>query len=816
MIKEEVKNIAAGTADAGLYLAEKGLSQSTFFKDSAQLASLLSFFEDKNSNFCEITGTFGTFKSKLAEISLHLLDENVLIFRYECFEGTTLDDIFLALFADLRAYYQMGKIAPAKIETTSLTKKINQYLSHINLPAVFVFDSFENLNANPENQEEISRFVKHLAGLNKFKIVVLSRKSENWNIENARKIELEPFNRLQLALYLEASHVKAEQDEIYRLFEATQGNTSQISLTVNMISILKTGLKDFIEEFEAKKTSYGNFLLQKLSSFVPEKLKKSVSVLALAKTGFSPEFLVSAGLFTPEQLNYLIERNILSCGGGYVYMKGYLKTFWLSSVSLFEKQEIHQYLRDFFESQLPLKPGQRVMPLSRTTMREQSAYHASFLSEKPRETPDIAYLGYISGNLAEWTTPEKKNEPKTRAPHKPREQESKKSLEKYELTKEELALLGLPVDLSSGTVPAAARVQVHQEEIVPEKSSSEFFDEGLAFQQKHEYQNAIDAYDAAISGISTAGDEIVPDIFENASECAQKLNKIDEAVKYLDSLYDFYYEKGKNELANGTLLKIARLYKDSYRFLKARDIYERFLSSKLPVSAAILANAHIGLAQIAEDSSDVNLAREHYRKAFSLINPEEKGENLSEAYFKYALMLDDENDSSNALEYYKKSISACDDLKKNPYLSAAYTNIAEIYSEAQDYKNAFRNFALALKIDSELQNYDGIYYLSSKLAKVSQKVKPELVLNFILKALGAAKRLQDRFYMVNSYLEAGDYYFSRKDFAKSLKAYFNARNVLLKGSFEKADLQRIDKKLDNLKNSLSPAEYERILKGFKK
>lgn len=816
MIKDEVRNIAAGSADAGSYLAEKGLSQSTFFKDSAQLTSLLSFFEDKTSNFCEITGNFGTFKSKLAEISLHLLEENVLIFRYECFEGTTLDDIFLALFADLRSYYQMGKIALAKIETTSLTKKINQYLSHINLPAVFVFDSFENLNANPENQDEITRFIKHLAGLNKFKIVVLSRKSENWNIENAQKIELEPFNRLQLALYLKASNVKAEQEEIYRLFEATQGNTSQISLTVNMISILKTGLKDFIEEFETKKTNYGDFLLQKLSSFVPEKLKKSVSILALAKTGFSPEFLVSAGLFTPEQLNYLIERNILSCGGGYVYMKGYLKTFWLSSVSLFEKQEIHQYLHDFFESQLPLKPGQRVMPLSRTTMREQSAYHASFLSEKPREKPDIAYLGYISGNLAEWTTPDSKKENKTKSRPESREQERKKSLEKYELTKEELALLGLPVDLSSGTVPAAARVQTNQEEIAAEKNSSEFFDEGLAFQQKHEYQNAIEAYDAAINRISSACDEIVPDIFTNASECAQKLNKIDEAIKYLDSLYDFYYEKGKTESANGTLLKIARLYKDSYRFLKARDIYERFLSSKLPVSAAILANAHIGLAQIEEDSSDVNLAREHYRKAFSLINPEEKGENLSEAYFKYALMLDDENDSSNALEYYKKSISACDDLTKNSYLSAAYTNIAEIYSESQDHKNAFRNFALALKIDSELQNYDGIYYLSSKLAKVSQKVKPELVLNFILKALGAAKRLQDRFYMVNSYLEAGDYYFSRKDFAKSLKACFNARDILLKGSFEKADLQRIEQKLDNLKNSLSPAEYERILKGFKK
>lgn len=55
--------------------------------------------------------------------------------------------------------------------------------------------------------------------------------------------------------------------------------------------------------------------------------------------------------------------------------------------------------------------------------------------------------------------------------------------------------------------------------------------------------------------------------------------------------------------------------------------------------------------------------------------------------------------------------------------------------------------------------------------------------------------------MVNSYLEAGDYYFSRKDFAKSLKACFNARDILLKGSFEKADLQRIEQKLDNIKTA---------------
>ena len=478
-------------------------------------------------------------------------------------------------------------------------------------------------------------------------------------------------------------------------------------------------------------------------------------------------------------------------------------------------------MRDFFESQLPLKPSQRIMPLSRTTMREQTAYHSSFLSEKTGKKLDTAYLGYVSGNLSEWTMQDIKKEDKTRARQEKTEKkghpdERKKSLERYELTKEELALLGLPVDLSSGNVPAAVSNDIYTETLHVQKSASEFFTEGRAFQLRHEYQDAIDSYDSAISKITAADAELLPELLKNASECAQKLNKVDDAVKYLDSLYDFYYEKAKSESANAVLLEIAGIYKDSYRFLKAKDIYERFLSSKLPVSAHVLAFSHIGLAQIADDSSESDTARAHYSKAFSLIEAEESGAELSEAYFKYALLLDDANKAENALEFYQKSVRACDDLHLNSYLSAAYTNIAEIYAESGDEKKAFKNFALALKIDSELTNYDGIYYLSSKLAKISHNVKPELELNFILKALAAAKRLQDKFYMVNSYLEAGDFYFGVKNPEKALKAYSNAREILQNGNFEKKDLDEIDRKIENLKKSMPEADFENILKGIKK
>ncbi len=824
MIKEEVKNIASGAMDAGSYLKENGLSRSGFFKDGAELAEILNFYEDSDIKLCQITGSFGTFKSKLAGISLQLLDENVLIFRYECFEATTLDDIFLSLFADLRTYCKMGRISAIKIETNSLTKKINSYLTHISAPCVFVFDSFECLNANPENHEEIKRFVQHLVRMNKFKVLVISRKNEEFSVENQKAIELKPFNQLQMGLYLEASGINAEQEDLFRLFQATKGNTSQISLTVNIISILKTSLKDFIEEFEVKRTSYGDFLLQKLTSFVPEALKKSVSLLALAKIGLSKEFLIGAGFFTLEQLNYLIDRKILSFGAGYVYMKGYLKQFWLSSVSLFEKQELHKYLYDFFESQLPLKPAQRIMPLSRTTMREQIAYHSSFLSDKPGKKLDTSYLGYVNSNFAEWSTPEPKKERPKSTKHERRERparkesrdERKKSLEKYELTQNELALLGLPVDLSSGTVPAAAREQHGRENPVPEKSALEFFHEALNFQQNHEYQDALDAYDSAVHKITGDAEDIVPEIFKNASECALKLNKIDDSVKYLDSLYDFYYEKGKNDDANEVLLEIAGIYKNSYRFLKAKDIYERFINSKLPVSHEILAYAHIGLAQIADDSSDSGLAAEHYRKAFSLIDPEKTGAELSEAYFKYALLLDDASEAENAMEFYQKSVQACDDFQKNPYLSSAYTNIAEICAESGDERKSFKYFAQALKIDSELANYDGIYYLCEKLAQIAHKIRPDLELNFVLKGLGAAKHLQDRFYIVNSYLRAGDCYFAAKNCEKALKAYLSAKDSLMQGDFDKNELAVIEKRLSEVKNLIPPADYERVLKGIKK
>ena len=84
--------------------------------DKESLNALLNFFSAKENNLCFLHGPSGSFKTDLCNYSLKYLNDKVLVFKIKCFEGTTLDDIFLAFFEDLKRYSQQKKISFTKIE----------------------------------------------------------------------------------------------------------------------------------------------------------------------------------------------------------------------------------------------------------------------------------------------------------------------------------------------------------------------------------------------------------------------------------------------------------------------------------------------------------------------------------------------------------------------------------------------------------------------------------------------------------------------------------------------------------------------------
>lgn len=785
-----------------------------FFKNEKELEQLIEFYRNDSQSLCCLYGSYGTAKSKLTNIFLEHIDEKPLVFKFECFEASTLDDMFLSIFNDLKKFYREKKISFAKIETNSLSKKINLYLSHITLPSILIIDSFEN--AESANREEIENFIEHITKLQHFKVLIISRRDEDLN--DCVKIHLSPFKKDEISKYFNVLEINATDEEINRLYNITEGNTSYIAVSANIIKTLNTTLTSLFEEQELKKLSYPDYILQKLISFVPDKFKKSMYVLSLIKSGLPQDFLTDSGFFTREQLSYLTDKEVLSLENGYVFLKSYLKEYITKGISQFDKTKIHQYLKNLYESQLPLKPSQRFMPLSRTTMREQAAYHATFIKDMPSSgKPDLSYLGYINSNTTEWTMADLLKENKDDNISK--KSSSKKgdySPEKYSLTPDELALMGLPIDMDLSVNTSYADTSMHISEQTEHLSLELYLEIAEKSQEEHDYAKALDNYKKALECKSDIYyDGHLENIYKNCSLCSLKLNNTEDAIKSLETLYGLYYEKNDTQNANLTLLKIGQIHKEAYRFLKAKEIYERFINSKLPVSADILAHSYIGLAEIEEDSSQTQKAVTYYEKAFEFAGNISEPNLLSEAYFKYALILDDTERSNDALLFYIKSAELNPDLSTNHYLSAAYTNIAEIKNETGEFYEAYKNYRTALKYDSALMNNEGIYYLCGKLAQICEKVKPELVIKYRLKALSGAKRLQDKYYIINAYLETGDCYYKVKNDKKALKAFLLAKDILIETNYSKDDLMKIDIRINDLKVRLGSATFEKVIEGYK-
>ncbi len=771
------------------------------FLQTEQVDSLTEFCKKPHNGICFIEGKSGYFKTQLVKQSAMLLPDNFLIFTVKCFESTTLDDIFLTLFEELKKYSHQKKISFTKIETNSIAQRINKYLGHINLPSVIVIDSMQNVfnNTNQEDTDEILRFISHLNSMNKFKIILIStffpvntkQMLDISNYTDELNITMEALSKEQTKLFFEQEGITNQDEELNAFYEKIKGNPAYTQISANIITTLNTTLAGLMEEYGKKSNSFEDFLLQKLTTFVPENVKKSLCTLSFFNGGLSKEFLCKNEFFAKDQIEYMLEKGLLADEYGVIYLKDYFKKYLQKTVDNYEKIRIHSLWKDFYTSQLPLKPADRAVLISRDTMRAQIEYHGSFIiKQRPKEknTKDMSLISYLNSNMTDWNLKktnideeekETKNRPK---PPKSIEQrnENKKRFEKYELTKDEIALLSAPIDMrQKREEEAKERIlrtfeQQEEEKRKSAKKLQDLLDIAKTFEEAHNYETAASIYLQAREQKSSEDyQRLLPQIIEKLAFCCRKMNKTTEAIDFYNQLIEIYTGTNNIEKINEIRLEIAQIYKEVYKINHARTIYENFINQKSQVSEKILLCSYIELAEIEDDLSNTEKAAEYFQKAFTLSskyeNDESVSEKIAEAYFKYALILDDYRQTQAALDYYKK----CTLTAKKPsiYLSSSYTNIGEILKETGNTQKAVEYYKLALKTDLKQSNYEGIYYICKRIAQAYEKINPKQVLNWLLKSLSAAKRTKDKLYISTAYNEVGIYYEKIKNEQKAQKAY---------------------------------------------
>lgn len=804
------------------------------------ISAIINFlkFLKSSDNIFILNGFMGSGKTHSANTFVDFISDDVLIFQNSYQEAITLDDVLLSLFKDFSIYHNEKKIILPKVESNIFSEKINAYIKSCNAPMIFIFDSFEINTRSKDIQKDILDFINFLSHFEKIKIVICSRSFRADNLISDIGVfshSLLPLTKEQLYDYLNDYSIPGSKYEFDELYKITRGHYILAELSVLILKLTHLSLGAFCSEYTKSARNFLEFIVSKLFSLSSEKFIKVLILLSAIRHGLTEEFLISRDFTTQDDITYLLQKHIIAEKFGQYYIKDYVKTEYLKSFSAETKIQVHDYLVKLYEEELPLKPFDRELFLSRQTMRQEIAYHKEKIiklneelaktgKSRLSEMKDFNYLSYSKNSGYEKQEDKDKDKPKQK-----RYLKNITKRKKIELSKEDSLIFNSSNnDSIEKQFKELVKIQGREEQYTSseqnpppdyENEIPKSLDEYVKIAQKYEkaynFSSAILYYEKSLTYTDDSlFKEKEPIIYSKIAFCHKKVQDYEKAISLYEKAYDLYINKSP-ENAHQVLLDIAQIYNEVYKFDKVKEIYERILYSANGVSTQMAVKCYLGLSEIADNNLEIEDALKYARMALNTAEKISDIKLLTECYYKYAILFDDNNDLDMAQKYYLRCIQCSKNIEENIYLSSAYSNLAGISLENNNISAAKMYYELAIDADKQTNNYEALYYSYTKLAQIHKNSSPEKHYECLVKALNAAKRLEDMGYTAATYVEIGDYYFVSKDYKRALKAYMLAKNITASHSSDNI-LNKINNGINKIKMIIGDNEFLRLLNEIKK
>ncbi len=732
-----------------------------------------------------MTGLQGVGKSKILSEALSYLSNDVLLFRYRMYEATTLDDILLNLTIDFREYQKNLEITLPKINTKDFREKIQSYIKNINRPMLLILESYENVFKCDETSKIINDFLLHISSIDKFKIIFISKTFETQIFENKEisydKTIITSLEESLVEKYFKNAELPTTPQGLEKLISYSRCYLKYIDMTIKLIQTFNLSLDELMNEFELKNTNYYNFLIGKFLSLIPEKSKELIYVLTLIRQGVTPAFLELLKKNNISEINYL--KNILILNEdtkNNLYVKDYFKRELEKEIEQFDTIKIHSFLEKFYDNMLPKKPLDRELLISRNTMRHEKEHHAKFV--------EIYQFSKMKAEHSASRNLSQIHEEKTISNKEARIKENK-------------------------IIPEISPRR-KETKVINISNQSDCLNVAQNFENKFDFSSAIFYYKKALDFKNdTNYQEIKADILVKIADCYVKNDDHENAIKYFLYAYDEYLKKQQTLKANKILYSLAIEHKNNYKLYLAKNCLEKIINSN-EKEQELLAKSYDLLADIEDLSGNITLAKDLYKKALDNALKTKNKDLLGSAYFKYGLLLDDTNQQTQAIECYKKCIETSSNPKENHFLSSAYSNLAGISYERGSEATALNYYQKALDADKLTHNNEGLHFVYTKLSSLYEKVDNQTSYKYLLNALQAAKRLNDKLYISSAYLEIGDYYYRQNSDLQAIKAYLSAKHFI-DTEIDIENKTKIETRLKDLKIKLGTQKYNSIIEGFK-
>lgn len=753
-------------------------------------------FLQSNEKLLLINGFKGCGKHIFIDFMISGLDSDVLTIKYNCFETTILDDMLLSFFETFRKYVIKGKITPPRQKTENFTQKINTYFGTIQKPILVILSSFDTILKN--NKGEILSFIQHLQKYPNIKIILTARTFnyddfENTNYARTTILALTKNNFERLLKDNDIKNIGVLSNELYK---QTHGYFNYINLSIKIMQIRQLNIAKFLELFSKSLLPFDDFILREALSLVDPVSLHLFRLLAIMRIPIHLNLLKSLHLYDEQRIYFFVNIPLLSVEGECLYLKDYYREIIEHQIQDNVMLKLHKACIELYETQLPLKPLERDLRLSRQTMRNEIEYHSLFLPKKPEKTYQPLLVQLDNTINIEAVGPKHvTNMQSTSEKNTSNNSESKnEKIEKINFIIEDEAILdGIAESINTFITEKAETNELAIES--NKMSLSEILNNAKADETNYNYKNAIILYQTALAKVDDDNyDKFLPTIYIRLAKVYKNMSKWYEALEYYTKAQDYYSNVANTEKIAEIKLEIANIYFIIYKHENAKYILRDLeKNTNLPDELKI----KINLLQ-AKLSTNLNEEYAYYNKSIPLITVSTDKSIIAELYYRYASINDEKDNRKTALEYYKK----CAEIKtNNNYLSRAYSSLAELCDEAGKTELAIKYYIQSLEIDSssKSKNYNGMYTNAHSLAEIYSSKDENKSLHYLNLAKKYAKELNEPYYMIDISMEIGNYYLLRKDFQKTLSSYEEAYNIA-KRSFSKDNTDKIKNKIDYVKN----------------
>ncbi len=708
-------------------------------------------FIASNEKFLYIHGFMGTGKRQFINYVTDFLHKDVILLEYYCKTSTVCDDILLK-FNDTIEKAITANTVSLNSKITTLGVSFNNKISSTQKPFLIVLHTLDDVLE--ENAWLIKDTFEKIAKYNNVKIIISTTAMKPdvlGGLQEDRKIFLKAFSKEVFKEYIESNNLTISEKVLEDFYKHTRGYYYYLALTVKIVQAMNCDITSFLQKFNQADSSFDSYLNATYLNLVPTTIRNFFWFLRTMRHGLTTNALAIFELYDEFSIEYLKSNLMIFQVGETIYVQDYF--LQKMDISIPDKTQIrlHKYIIGIYEKQLKEPLAKRAFSISRQALRAEIEYHNQCITEIENGVQSTnnnmpADISTKDISLDEISAP------------KTTEMTSQKLLE-------------------------LASVQVNDKK----------------------YTEAIESYKKILEMDNVDLSTII--------EVRLKLAKIHKIIGDYKAAYYYYelvetYYKQNKELINLNFLyfETAEILFKMYKNDRAIETIKKVIYS-VDTPQSLMVSACILLGNIYSDLNNSKEAYNYYKKALDSINENIEKNVLSELYFKYALAIDDRGDSSKAFEYYDKCIAVGGN---TPYVSFAYSNMASCYFDNGTYDEAWTCFKKAYDLDKKDNNYDGIYYNASHLAKIAVKNGSQDAINYLLEAKRSAEFLNEDFYILESTIALGDYYYNTPEkWDKCLKEYFKAKNIA-NNLTSLVEIAKIERRINDMKLRMNKENFKEI------